>query len=249
MAINIFPLRIGELIRPWFLSKETGVRGSAALGTLVLERAIDFTTLALIGAVVLFLHTERLPDWVRAGAGVFAGVSLVPFLLAVALRRNEAGTLQVLGSVIRLLPTRLSEPLLEILTQVCRGLVSLRGARDVSMVVLHSVMLWTVWLAAPFFLGLPALGIDLPPEQLPLATYTVVVFAALAVAAPSAPGFFGVYHFACREALALFGVSSAAAVAYGTVVHMTYWLPVTAAGLWIVIRSGTQMRDLLGRRQ
>ena len=77
------------------------------------------------------------------------------------------------------------------------------------MVVLHSVMIWTVWLSAPFFIGLPALGIDLPPGELLLATYTVTVFAALAVAAPSAPGFFGVYHFACREALALFGVSSA----------------------------------------
>ena len=73
MAINIFPLRIGELIRPWFLSKETGVRGSAALGTLVLERAIDFTTLALIGALVLLLHTKRLPDWVQAGSGRLCG--------------------------------------------------------------------------------------------------------------------------------------------------------------------------------
>ena len=39
MAINVLPLRLGELARPWLLGRETEVRGSAALGTLVLERA------------------------------------------------------------------------------------------------------------------------------------------------------------------------------------------------------------------
>jgi hypothetical protein len=70
------------------------------------------------------------------------------------------------------------------------------------------------------------------------------VFVALAVAAPSAPGFFGVFHFACREALGLFGVASAQAVAYGTVVHLTYWLPVTLIGVVIAAGTGARMAEL-----
>ena len=49
MAINVLPLRLGELARPWLLGRETEVRGSAALGTLVLERAIDFTAVVADG--------------------------------------------------------------------------------------------------------------------------------------------------------------------------------------------------------
>lgn len=245
MAINIFPLRIGELIRPWFLSKETGVRGPAALGTLVLERAIDFTTLVAIGAILLLFHSARLPGWVPAGAGLFATVGSLPFLLAVALRRDEQRTLRLLQRASGVLPARLAAPLFETLEQVCRGLVAIRGGRAVGMVALWSVVLWGVLFAAPFAIAFAALGIDLPVPDLVLAIYTVHVFTALAVAVPSAPGFFGVYHFACREALALFGVSGASAVAYGTVAHMAYWLPVTGAGLLALARSGARMSDLL----
>jgi uncharacterized protein (TIRG00374 family) len=244
MALNLFPLRLGELVRPWFLARETGVRASAALGTLVLERAIDFTTLVAIGGVVLFLHARTLPEWVRVGATVLAALGLLPFLLIVLLRRDEAGTLRRLGAMLHLLPARIAAPLLEVLEQVCRGLVALRGARAVAMVTLHSFVLWGVLIVAPFGLGLLALEIPLPPGQALLAAFTALVFTALAVAAPAAPGFFGVYHFACREALTLFGVPSAAAVAYGTVVHTSYWVPITLAGLLTLLRSGSRVRDL-----
>ena len=49
MAVNVLPFRLGELARPWLLAQETEVRGAAALGTLVLERAIDFTCVVADG--------------------------------------------------------------------------------------------------------------------------------------------------------------------------------------------------------
>ncbi len=244
MALNLFPLRLGEFVRPWFLARETGVRATAALGTLVLERAIDFTTLAVIGGAVLYLHARTLPEWVRVGAALLAALGLIPFLLIVALRRDEATTLRRLGAALRLLPEAAARPLTDVLEQVCRGLVALRGARAVIMVTLHSLVLWGVYILAPFALGIAACGIELPPGRAVHAAYTALVFTALAVAAPAAPGFFGVYHFACREALVLFGVSSAAAVAYGTVVHMSYWVPITLAGLLALARSGSRVSDL-----
>src|SRR5262249_60666151 len=72
MAINVLPLRLGELARPWLLGRETEVRGSAALGTLVLERAIDFTAVSLMGGIVLYLHTKAMRAWVRSAAALCA---------------------------------------------------------------------------------------------------------------------------------------------------------------------------------
>ena len=210
-----------------------------------LERAIDFTALLVLGALLLWFHSARLPDWVRVGAGVFAALGCLPFVLAVALRRDQERTLRTLRTALGVLPGRLAEPLVDALEQVCHGLVALRGRRAVAMVVLWSAILWGVLFAAPFAIGFAALGIDLPAADMLLAIYTVHVLTALAVAVPSAPGFFGVYHFACREGLALFGVSSATAVAYGTVAHLAYWLPVTLAGLLAVARSGGRVRDLV----
>jgi uncharacterized membrane protein YbhN (UPF0104 family) len=245
MTINLLPLRLGELVRPWMLARETSLRASTALGTLVLERALDFTALAAVGAAVLYFHTRTLPEWVQAGAVLLLAMGCIPFLLALALRRDEPRTLALLSRFVHVLPERLALPVHDVVVQVCRGLDSLRGRHAIAMVGIYTALLWGLLFSGPFALGLLAFRIDLSPGDVVLATFTAHAFTALAIAAPSAPGFFGVYHFACREALALFGVPSALAVAYGTLVHVGYWVPVTAAGLLAAAASGARMRDLV----
>lgn len=245
MAINVLPLRLGELARPWLLGRETEVRGSAALGTLVLERAIDFTAVSLMGGIVLYLHTAAMPVWVRTGAAIFGVLTLLPMAAILALRIDEPRALALFSRMARPLPEAAHARVMDMVTEVCRGLGGLRGRYATAQVVLQSVLLWGVVLPAPFLVGLFAFGIDLPPGKALLATFTTSVFVALAVAAPSSPGFFGVFHFACREALALFGVPRAAAVAYGTLVHITYWVPVTLIGSVVAAQTGARLAEIV----
>jgi glycosyltransferase 2 family protein len=245
MAINVLPFRIGELARPWLLGRETEVPGSAALGTLVLERAIDFTAVSVLAGMLLFAHTKLMPHWVRSGALVFLVFTFVPLAVIAALRVNEEGTLLLLGGLLRPFPEALRERAMGLVTEMCRGLAGLRGLEATLQVVFQTALLWGVVLPAPFLLGLLAFRIDLPLSGLLLATFSANIFVALAIAAPAAPGFFGVFHFACREALRLFGVPRAVAVAYGTVVHMTYWLPVTAIGLIVAAQTGARFAEIV----
>lgn len=245
MAINVLPLRLGELARPWLLGRETDVRGSAALGTLVLERAIDFTAVSLMGGIVLYLHTKAMPGWVRSGAAIFGVFTLAPVAAIAALRFDERRTLALIAWFARPLPEALRARVMDLVTEVCRGLAGLRGFHATAQVLFQTALLWGIVLPAPFLLGLWAFDIQLPPKTMILATFTTNVFVALAVAAPSAPGFFGVFHFACREALALFGVPRAVAVAYGTLVHITYWLPVTLIGSVVAAQTGARLAEIV----
>jgi len=245
MAINVLPFRLGELARPWLLGRETEVRGSAALGTLVLERAIDFTAVSLLGGIVLYVHTKTMPGWVRSGAAIFAVLSVLPVAVIAALRLDEPRTLALIAWFARPLPEAARSRVMDLVTEVCRGLAGLRGLYATAQVVLQTALLWGVVLPAPFLVGLWAFDIQLAPRTMLLATFTTSVFVALAVAAPSSPGFFGVFHFACREALALFGVPRAVAVAYGTLVHITYWLPVTLIGSVIAAQTGARLAEIV----
>jgi uncharacterized protein (TIRG00374 family) len=245
MAINVLPFRLGELARPWLLGRETEVRGSAALGTLVLERAIDFTAVSIMGGILLFLHTKAMPGWVRSGAAIFAVFTLIPVGAIVALRIDEAGSLRLLARMLRPFPEGARERVMDLVTEVCRGLAGLRGFHATAQVLFQTAILWGIVLPAPFLLGLYAFDIQMEPRKIALATFTTNIFVALAVAAPSAPGFFGVFHFACREALHLFGISRAVAVAYGTLVHITYWLPVTVIGGIVAAQTGARLAEIV----
>jgi uncharacterized protein (TIRG00374 family) len=244
MAINLLPFRIGELIRPWFLARQTGIRGTAALGTILLERAMDFAALAVIGGLVLYFHSGSFPPWFRTGATLLAGISMLPISMLIALWIDEQRTVSVLTRAARPLPGRIGERGLDLITELCRGLGTLRGPRPLAVVLLYTMLIWGVIYAAPFAFGLLALDVQLPLSERLLAVFTLHAFTALAVAAPSAPGFLGVYHVACKEALALFGISPEVAVAFGTLLHLAYWIPVTLAGVLVVAQAGTSLAEL-----
>src|SRR6478609_7002157 len=71
MAILALPVRLGEFVRPYFVTRERGVRMSAALGTVAVERIIDglmisilFFTSYLASAGDTFTPELRVGAWV-----------------------------------------------------------------------------------------------------------------------------------------------------------------------------------------
>jgi uncharacterized membrane protein YbhN (UPF0104 family) len=68
----------------------------------------------------------------------------------------------------------------------------------------------------------------------------------VAVAIPSAPGFFGTYQLAFQMVLVQFGVDSATALALGLIVWVVFWITLTLLGM-IVLRLGGQSLGELSR--
>ena len=66
----------------------------------------------------------------------------------------------------------------------------------------------------------------------------------MAVALPSAPGFFGIFHWACKLALVRFGVAPETAVAAGTLIHAVMWVTLTSAGLVVLRFRRTSLEEV-----
>jgi hypothetical protein len=64
------------------------------------------------------------------------------------------------------------------------------------------------------------------------------------VALPSAPGFFGLYHSACRLALEQFGATPESALAVGTLAHAVFWVTLTGLGALVMRTRHAHLRDL-----
>ncbi len=239
MANNLLPLRMGEFLRAWALSRETRASAAKLFGTVVFERVIDVLCFVVMMVSVLALH--RFGDSSTITPRDLALLSAIAVGGLVAVRFFPEWFMNVLRFFLRPLPTHLAEKIEALASDLMEGLVSLRGWSAYAGLVLYSAILWAL-AALPFYVGLKAVGVDIEPLQVAvLASFATLVAVGVFIATPSAPGFFGTYHLACQFALATFGVPKDQAFAVGVLAHITFWVPVTLIGLIVFAR----MRDSL----
>ncbi len=250
MANNIFPLRMGEVIRAWYLARETGAPTAAIFGTVILERVVDTVTVIALAALALGLWGAGSGGMLAKGVVLLIPVAVAPLAALVALRLAPDQFIALAGWLLRPFPDRVSEYVRGALGRFGQGLGALSGGIHLFWIAAHSIVIWLVASTIPILAGFAALGIELGSAYETLVAAWVTQSAVgMAVAIPSAPGFFGTYHAACKLALEPFGVSPETAVALGTLVHGVFWLTLTLLGLAVLRFGKTSLSDLDNARQ
>jgi uncharacterized protein (TIRG00374 family) len=267
MANDIFPARIGELVRAYVLSLREKVRKSATLATILVERIFDGITMVgfAAGAVLFivladpralmtgedhklgsFLTDLQLPI-IITGA-LFLG-ALVVFL---AIASSRSRTERMIAFFLRFLPGRFRERVERIAHSFIDGLGSLRSASSLGAVLLLSIVAWSFETGMYYTIGnwgFDLRGVDGQP--LPLYVYVMVTgFVNLGTLIPQAPGFLGVFEFIAQAVLhGAFGVNRDQSISYVLVLHVALLLPVTLLGFYYMARQSISYRQLVQLEQ
>ena len=243
MANNVLPVRLGELVRSYYLASRESVRGSTALATIIVERVFDGLTLLLLLAVAaLFLPVaglaERVGDAVRLPVALVAVIVIVPFAAALAFIVAAALSPSAFHRAASLLTDRLPKSVSEragrLVERFVGGFEGLHRPKRLLGVVALSL---PVWLAEGTMYYIVALGFGLDDHfetfgLMVAAMVVVTTVSNLATSLPSSQGSVGPFEFFAVVALHDFlGVGSGLASAYAVVLHMTLLLPVVAIGL------------------
>lgn len=243
MANNVLPLRMGEVVRTFAVSRLGGVGFGAALSSIAVERIFD--GLALVFLLTVALLTAGIANDVTLGAvsltqaatiaGVLSGGALVVAVLVVVFPRPAERLIQIV------VPSpKWSARLVAILEDLRNGMQALRSPTRVMAVVLWSVVLWLIN-GLSFYVMYRAFGIEVNFAGALLMQGVL----ALGIAVPSAPGYVGVFEAAILLVLStLYGVSDDMAVAYALTYHVTTFIPITLLGLWSVARTGLGVKGL-----
>jgi uncharacterized protein (TIRG00374 family) len=241
MANNILPFRIGELMRTWAASRLTRARFSASLSSVAVERVFDALTVISMLAVGLLL--AGLPQGVElfgtpvtrlaTASGVLVVVAL---LAAIAVVSFPAAA----ERLIRRLPSEpLADRLVSLVEGIRHGLGVLRSPSRVSAVVAWSVVIWLVN-ALSFWIMMWAFRLPVGFAGVLLLQGVLV----LGVAAPTTPGYVGVFEAVIKAVLLLFAVSADRAVAYAVTYHITTFLPIVLLGAWSLMRTSLSFATL-----
>ena len=236
LAINLFPARLGEVVRPWLLSRRSKVSFSNVVGNLVVEKTMD-SVVILFYILAGLLTVENLPPWVRRGAMVPAVFAVTLVLLVVLLWwRGEAF---VDRWVLKRLPERFGAGLKRVLSAIIAGMQVLPNPTLLLAVFLVSLALWFLPILSSYIM-IRAFDFPLPFS----AAVVVFIFIGFGTALPNVPGMIGPYQYACVLALELFGIDKVDALAYGLVLNAVQLLTIIVQGLIALPFAGVRWSDL-----
>jgi uncharacterized protein (TIRG00374 family) len=239
MGNNIYPARIGELLRAYVLRRKEGVAIGASLATILVERIFDGITMLLFVFIGLPLVPSIPANWrqfVIVFSLLFFGALAVFFVLAASPRRAQ----RVYNWVIdHLLPERFREPVRGFADRFMEGLYFLRSGRDVAMIFFTSLVVWLAETGKYWFV-MHAFDFEVSFFVLMLMNGVVNLFTTI----PSAPGYLGTFDEPGIEILKAFGVNENIAGAYTLVLHAALWLPITLLGAFYMWRESMTWRDL-----
>ena len=240
LATFILPLRAGEFIRPFVLAREAqpAISFPAAFTSVVIERFFDLAiVLATFALVLLFI--PEVPDWVHNGAYALSCLGFGIFLFILMGILMPHFLLNSMQFILKPFPEGIKKFFLGISREFIAGAHVLKSPRNLSLTILTSLLVWgTNYLF--FYAGFYLLDI---PGTLLIATTTAVIVA-LAVAAPSAPGFVGVIQVSCIAAFALFGLSKDLAAAYSILIHIFQYLFVCSLGCYGLLKRNLSLVQL-----
>ncbi|MDT8436537.1 MAG: lysylphosphatidylglycerol synthase transmembrane domain-containing protein [Gemmatimonadota bacterium] len=243
---NLMPARLGEITRAYALTRREPVPLGASIASLVVERVLDGVVLAffLFGTISLPdfpLGEGTAADIVRRTANVGAVAFGAGLVALWALGRDPERAAELLGrTLLRVVPDRFREGAQRGTGTFLAGLGALSRPGLFARALAWSLAVW-LDLSASIWAGLVAFDILAPGPGGAVFLQSVMAFA---VAAPSSPGFFGVFEAAARLGLGLWDVEAVRIVSFATSYHILTFIPVTVLGLWFLRRLGLSFGEI-----
>jgi glycosyltransferase 2 family protein len=240
---NIFPLRPGELLRTYLVSKAEDIGFVTVLGSVGVERLIDLVvTTAALAALSPFLPLTAKYRRVAEDLGIATVILLAVFvsLILYVEFRFEGDPRRMTGG--RFVPGKMMSALL--------GLHAMGTSPSFYPAVFTSLL-------TPFlqFLGLWAMmrayGMGVPFSALSgwgtqfLPALVVMLVINLGVSLPNAPANVGSYQFFCVLGLSIFSSWDKTTVTgFSIFAFLMLTLPVLFIGFYAALRSGLSLRTM-----
>ena len=251
MCIIVFPLRLGELVRPYLIRAQGQVTGSGTLATVVVERVIDgllFVALFFIFISILPSTGDSAVDAVRYGGYVAGAVFVTALLVLIAgyLRRKE--TVAFIANVGNRVHRGLTTKVVRILDAFLDGLKILPDRRRIALFIALTFVYWGVLGLAMKVMGTAAHMPDLTYAG----GFALLAVLVVGIMVPGGPGFTGTFEFALTAGFSLLALSPSSrenVVLYTIVLHSVQLVIQVGLGAAYLFTGRVQLRGVVSATQ
>ena len=223
---NLLPFRAGDAFRVVGFRDELQAPPMRILGTMLVERLLDLSTLLVFFFIGLSGTSPGgvPPAFVTAAAWMAAaGAALVLTLLLLASR------LEAISEAIARWPLVRGNATLSSIAGQAHHVAGVLGVLHTpSMTARLALLSFAAWLFEGLVFVAVALGLSI--EGGPRGPLFALATGTLATLIPSSPGYVGTFDYFAALGLVAYGAPRALAAAFAIVVHLILWLPLTLAG-------------------
>jgi len=239
---NVLPAHLGEFVRVYVFSRQSGLPKTAVFTTIAVERVFDVVAiLFFLGLGLVFV--PGLDPSVRRGAlafAVFAVCGLAGAATYLFWPRQCVAIIEWCLDRIPLLPAGLKQKVCTLIETAATGLMSLKSGPLLGGILFSSFLQWGL---NGVFIYLSLWSFDIIVS--PLVSCVVLGVVAVGVTVPSTPGYFGVIQVCFLIVLELFVPDQKPAIMAASIYfHMAQWVPVTLLGMLYFVRSGLHVSDI-----
>jgi uncharacterized protein (TIRG00374 family) len=235
-------------VRPVVLPmRDPKIRPSASFVTIMIERVYDMIAVVLLFAINLLWFKPPANAGVEFGRVRMTGMILLLIALAgvfglTQFRKRSKGAIGWIRKTLegrRLVPARLSRAILSILEQLASALRVLVDARELTVTVGWSAMIW-VSIALANLLVFRAFGLPFGVTE----TVFVLGWSLVGSLVPTPGGAAGAFHAATAAGLISLGVQRETAAAISIVLHIVDFGPALIFGVYYIIRGDINLSRL-----
>jgi uncharacterized protein (TIRG00374 family) len=237
LAIIAIPARLGELARPYLITKRSSIKMSSALGTIFTERVLDSLTVLVITVFVLFF--TPVPPWLVRSSILFLFLTLALVSVMILMTIKREASLRVLALLIRRLPVRYAEGMNRLISHFIEGFRIMVDPKLLVWVTGLSIVIWLADVLAIYLLFL-AFGFQLPVA----AAFVLMIILLIGIAIPTAPGFIGNWHYFCILGLSIFSVPKTDALTFAIIYHFLSIAVIVVLGLAFLPFNRFSIADL-----
>lgn len=237
-ANNFLPAHLGEFVRMYVGSRFFRLRKTEVFATIVLERILDFSVIALMFGGALITGHAISEQLVYAGQALI-GLTVTAWVVIFIALRFESSALRLVHWLITPIPDRIGARFESMVSLAMRAMHSLKSVRLVSRVVVLSLLQWAL-VGMAVYAALVSVDVEIGISGAIVALAATV----LAVSLPAAPGFFGTIQLAFVLALVPFGVSENDALAGSVIFHIISYTIVMISGVMALQKLNIRLADI-----
>jgi hypothetical protein len=230
----IIPGRFGEISRAYLASKQYKVSGAYVIGTIAIEKILDFFVFVFlwISIPALFVIQNEIKGYKIA----LVLCLLAAFLLVLFIWQPRT-ILKWTGFISRLLPGKLRQGFQDFSNKGIEAFGLLKNTKTLLSIVILTFGFIVGQVLTIFFL-FKAFNLKL--------SFLAGLFLLLAIQVgnipPSIPGKIGIFEYAVVLALSLFNISKSQALSYGIMLHLVAYVPKILLGLVFLPRVDISLR-------